>query len=93
MSEPLNDKIAPEVDRLIADGRPFIRCACGFLAVSADEYENRIALEEHPCPHRGEETVEYGETRWYHRVFSLYGLLIVIVLAWAVLAGLGKAKS
>jgi len=92
MSEPMHDVNQQQaVDALIADGRPFVRCACGFVAVSDSKTENRWALEEHPCPHRAD-VEEDGEDRWYHHVFSLWGLLILVVVASAVLVALGKAK-
>jgi hypothetical protein len=89
MSEPTYDSITNAIEGLIADGRPFVRCACGFVAVSGDEFENRIALQEHPCPHRS--IVVEADGHWYDRIFSLWGFLILFVLAYAVLAALGKA--
>ncbi len=71
---------------LLADGRPFVRCGCGFLAVSEDETENRWALEEHACPHSGDVK---SDRRWYDVAFSFWGVLLVFIVASAVLAGMG----
>ncbi len=69
---------------LLADGRPFVRCGCGFLALSDDAAENRYALEEHPCLTGGQ-----SDRRWYDVAFSFWGVLLVFIVASAVLAGMG----
>lgn len=41
-----------EMATLVADGRSFSVCSCGFIIVSADDLEVRWTIENHPCPHR-----------------------------------------
>lgn len=76
----------PTDAEILADGRPFVRCGCGFLAASNDATENRYALEEHHCSLAAQ---AQSDRRWYDGVFSLWGLLIVFIIASAILAGMG----
>lgn len=73
-----------DIKALLADGRAAIRCSCGFVVVGDDEAANRYALDDHPCPNR---PVEY--TPWYGYVFSLWGVIVLFIVASAVLAGIG----
>ena len=78
---------------LIADGRPFIRCPCGFVAISSSPDANREALEEHACPMEpSTQPRQPRSSHWYDFLNSFWGLMIVLVVAWAVLAGMGVTK-
>lgn len=78
---------------LIADGRPFIRCPCGFIAISSNPDANREALEEHDCPQVPVEPPRPPRARyWYDFLSTFWGFAIVLTVAWAVLAALGVTK-
>jgi hypothetical protein len=84
--------LTPDLAALLADGRPFVRCGCGFVAISVSVVSNNEALEEHPCPHRADsDDKEPGGTRWYEHVFSFWGAVILFLIASAVLVALGRA--
>ncbi len=86
--------IGTDLAALLADGRPFLRCACGFLAVSNSATDNESALSEHPCPNGSVAPggVEAVETSWLGHVFSFWGLVLVAMLVYAVLMGIGAFK-
>lgn len=70
-----------DLDRILADGRPVIRCGCGLLAVSNDPKANLEALQDHECPLTlSEGTPDKGD-RWYHHLFSLYGVIALFIVA------------
>lgn len=69
-----------ELARILADGRPAIRCGCGFFAVSDDQETNLEALNDHECPLTFVESAP-ADDRWYHHVFSLWGLVFLFIIA------------
>jgi len=80
---------------LLADGRPVIRCGCGFLAVSDDQQDNQWAYTDHvarSCPLAPVRPVVHTRQPWYGPLFSIWGLLIVFTICYAILAGTGHAK-
>lgn len=83
------DLASADLQAIAAAGQAVIRCSCGFVAMGADEGHMREAFEVHPCPNR---TVD-EQPRWWEAIFSLWGFLILTVVAYAVLAGIGKAQG
>lgn len=77
----------------VAAELPRISCGCGFLAVGADEENNRLAFEDHSClgarlrqanDEGDEDDEDYPGRPWYSYVFSFWGLLIAIAITTAV---------
>lgn len=88
ISKPVGNS---DVAALVADGRPFVRCSCGFVAMSSNATDNESALAEHPCPNVVAE--EGGdEVSWLHFVFSFWGLVIIGVIVYGVLMGIGAYR-
>lgn len=73
-TSPLSDLA---LQRLVADGRRFYRCGCGFVAVLDDT--DVMDPEGHPCP-----LVTPHPVQWHERAFSMPGLLMVGIIAYAV---------
>lgn len=59
---------------LLASGRSFLRCGCGFLAVGVSEPRNLIAFKRHRCTTAG------GSKRWYESLFTEEGYLIIAAI-------------
>lgn len=56
-----------------------ISCPCGFEVIGADEDNNTFAFADHEC------TLNPAEPgRWYDAVFSFWGVLIVLAVAWLI---------
>ena len=81
-----------DIESALADGRPVIRCGCGFFAISEDQSLNVEALNMHACPNAYEEVETEGESRWYHHVFSFWGYAIAIAAALALMQIFGSGK-
>lgn len=65
-----------------------IECGCGFVVEGWDERNNAEVFAEHSCYFEGSSD-EPGS--WYASLFSLWGLLIVVAIGWAVVSiALGK---
>lgn len=62
---------------LPGDGRPFIRCGCGFAAVSPSQMTNLDAYREHYCPVRPRPAFW---TSLVSNLFSPWGLAVVSVI-------------
>jgi hypothetical protein len=76
-----------ELAALLADGRAFVRCGdgCGFLAVSADQNQNRLAVDRHECP----DTFFHGEgVSWVSYVFPWPAIIIVATIVWGIVVAM-----
>lgn len=93
MSDPRNlNDTAPNEAALLADGRPVIRCGCGFLAVSDDQQDNQWAYTDHvnsACPNAPARPVVEKREPWYGPVISFWGFFIIFIICSAILAGMG----
>lgn len=77
----------PTLAALISAGQPYVRCSCGFVAVSTSPVENRRALEEHPCRHRQNAGADEDErVPWYTILFTPFGVFIVVIVASAAVS-------
>lgn len=63
-----------------------IQCGCGFAVTSPDSRFNLEALRAHDCPNA---YIESSGDRWYHHVFSRYGVVIVLLACSALYAIFG----
>ncbi len=71
-----------ELAAVLATGVPFIRCGCDFLAVSPDQYQNRLAVDRHSCT----ESEEDGSAPWYAYLLSWEAGTVLIPIAFIVYA-------
>ena len=65
-----------------------ISCPCGFEVVGQDEGYNIAAFEAHACAYDSDERGD----RWYHSVFSVWGVLIVIFVGYAAIQIFGGSS-
>jgi hypothetical protein len=95
MTDPRNLHDAapgPSDAAVLGDGRPVIRCGCGFLAVADDQQDNQWAYTDHverACPLAPVRPVVHRTEPWYAPLFSFWGFAIVLILCSAILAGMG----
>lgn len=81
-----------DVERVLADGRPAIRCGCGLVVVSDDQETNLEVFAAHDCPLTFVETTSEDVDHWYHHVFSLWGWVILGTIAYAIVLIFGHGK-
>ncbi len=59
---------------LLASGRSFLRCSCGFLAVGFSEAQNLIAFKQHRC-------TTAGPSKPWYATLSEDGWLVILLVA------------
>jgi hypothetical protein len=66
----------------IPDEMPQIECHCGFIISGRDEQINRQVFEDHSCGDIW--SADDSAPSWHNSVFSLWGVLIAVIIATAV---------
>ena len=69
--------------------RARVECRCGLVIVSDDPEIAMTIMDAHDCPKaRPAEDAD----RWYHHVFSFYGVVAIIIICTALAQIFGHGK-